>query len=393
MGVVEIHGRQPVAHDPDELERVVPLGDDLLDRSLRIHVHRDHPPERGVAVGLEVQAPGRRPDRHEVRIGLADHRAHDRGLDAARQVGDVHAVHRVRAPVDRDDQEAAVVEDLGVEGPLGLPGCREHQAIVGGRRADPVEAQLHVAVRRVVRRVGRRLREAAVEEPGVVGRPGGLRELRPPDPVRELLAGRDAPDRPRPPVGARVADGAGHELAALRDDRRRERGRAAVAEAVGVEDDRPLPARFARRPQDVLVLQAGVPELEPAVAAPPRGTGAREVPQLAETRADGVASGCLGKHAVRQRVLRSDPRPGRRRVGVLERPVRVGDPVAVVLVHLVRRRGRGVGQPRRRRHRVIRGRDRRGRPRPPPRDGVRRGHAWPCGRRTAPRTAACTGPR
>ena len=388
MRVVEVHGREPVAHDLDELQRVLALGDDLLDGPRGVRVHRDHPSERGVPVGLEVQPATGGPDRDEVRVRHVDHRAHDGRLDAVREVRDEHPVHRVRAPVDRDDQQPAVVEHLGLEGPLGLLGRREDQAILGGRRPDPVIAQLHVAVRRVVRRVGGWLREPAVEEAGVVGGPGRLGELRPRDPVRQLVARRDPSHRPRPPIGPGVADRARDELAALRDDGRRQRGRPVMAEPVRVQDHGPLPVRRARRPQHVLVLEAGVAELEPAVAAPPRGAGPGEVPQLAEPGSDRVARGRRGEDLVGQRVLLRDPGPGGRRVRVLERPVRVGDPVPVVLVDLVGGRCRGVRQPRRRRHRVIRARCRPGRGRPRPPDDARRDPAWPCGRRTGSRTAA-----
>ncbi len=388
MGVVEVHGREPVADDLDELQRVLALRHDLLDGARAMRVHRDHPSERRVPVGLEVQPATGGPDRDEVRVRHVDHGAHDRRLDPAREVRDVHPVHGVRAPVDRDDQQPAVVEHLRLEGPLGLLGRREDESILGGRRPDPVVAQLHVAVRRVVRRVGGRLREPAVEEAGVVRGPGRLGELRPRDPVRELLARRDPSHRPRPPIGPRVADRARDELAALRDDGRRQRGRPVVAEPVRVQDHGPLPIRGARRPQHVLVLEAGVAELEPAVAAPPRGAGPREVPQLAEPGSDRVAGGCRRQDVVGEGVLLRDPGPGRRRVSVLERPVRVGDPVPVVVVDLVGGRRRGVRQPRRRRHRVIRARCRPDRRRPPPPGDARRGPAWPCGRRTAPRTAA-----
>ena len=303
-------------------------------------------------------------------IGHTDHRADDRRLDATGQIRNVHAVHGVRASVDRDDKRRRPSSSLGVEGPLGLLG-RPHTRRSSAAACRSGEAQLHVAVY-VVRGVGRRLRKAAVEE---LRRPS----KRPPrtsptGPGPGALARRDAPDRPHPVRPASLmAQATGSPLSETTAD-----DRVVVPPWPSRLGRTTVPPRRSRRPQHV-GLEAGVPELR---SPRRRGAGTREVHGR---DARGWRRGrCLRQHAVRQGVLLGDPRAGRRRVGV-ERPVRVGDPVAVVLVDLVGGRGRWVGQPRRRRHRVIRGQDRPA-PRPRPRDDGRRGPAWPCGRRTAPRT-------
>ena len=162
-------------------------------------------------------------------------------------------------------------------------------------------------VRRVVRGVGRRLRVAAVEEAGAVVRPRGGRELAPLDAVGQLLAGLDAAD---PPACAnRSRRGSGRARRARRRRRRATDVRAVVPSPLssfGSNRTRPTASGDVGRPQDVLVLEAGVPELEPAVAAAPRSAGSRVVPQLGQPGPDRRRDPGGGRG--RSRSTRSGPR-------------------------------------------------------------------------------------
>ena len=336
------------------LEGVLALGDDLAQVSGRTGVHRDDASQRRVEVRPEVEGAVDRGDVLVRRVAGVEQRAHGRRVDAGVEIRDVDAGLGVRAAGHGQHEQPAVVRDLRIERPLRLVRRREHEHVVGRIGADAVVAQLLVDVRGVVRRVRGRLRVATVEEAGVVPRPRGADELAPRDAVRQRLARRHAPDRPRPPVGAGVARRDRRELAALAHLDGGQRGRAVLAEAVGIDEDRPLPRRVARRPQDVLVLEARVAELEPAVAPAPRRAGSRVVPELRQPRPDRVAAGHAAEDRGGQLVLRADPRTRRGRVAVLEGPVRVGDRRAVVVVDQVRRRGRRVGEPGHARHRTVR---------------------------------------
>ena len=136
-------------------------------------------------------------------------------------------------------------------------------------------------------------------------------------------------------------------LAGVVDGHRRQRRGSLLAQLVRVEQDAALGVRRVGGPQDVLVLEAGVAQLEPAVAATPRSAGPRVVPQLGETGPDRGSPRMAVEDARGQRVLGVDPRPRLGRIAVLERPVRIGDERAVVVVDLVggrrRRVGHGVG--------------------------------------------------
>ena len=345
VGMVKVGDRETVADDADLLEGLVGLRDDLPDRRRVVDVDGDHAAERSVEVGEQVERPADRRDVLVVGVGLVEDRPHDRALDAAGKVRDVDPALGVGAAPDRDHEQPAVGGDLGLEAPLRLLGGREHERVVGRVGAQPVVADLHVVVRRVVRGVGRRLRVAAVEEAGVVVGPRGGRELAPLDAVRQLLAGVDAADPPAAPVRAGVAQGEGDELAALRDGHGREGGRALVAQGVGVEQDGAFRVGRVRRPEDVLVLESGVAELEPAVAAAPRSADAGVVPELGQAGSDGCSIRMPVEDRRGQLVLGGDPGARLRRVAVLERPVRVGDRRAVIVVDLVRGRGRGVAGP------------------------------------------------
>ncbi len=104
---------------------------------------------------------------------------------------------------------------------------------------------------------------------------------------------------------------------------------------------------------------------EPAEFMPGSAAGhapARHIPDLREAGPDCLARRHGAEDALGERVLGRDPRPGRRRVRVLEGAVRVGDRGAVVLVGLVGRGGGGVGE----RHRAMLSR-RPGAPAPRPR--------------------------
>ena len=63
------------------------------------------------------------------------------------------------------------------------------------------------------------------------------------------------------------------------------------AQEVRVQENRALRLGSVGRPEDVLVLEAGVPELEPAVAAAPRSARARIVPQLRQPLPDRLPCG------------------------------------------------------------------------------------------------------
>ncbi len=259
------------------------------------------------------------------------------------QVGDVDPGLGIGAPPHADHQQPAVVGHLGLVAPLGLVGRREDDEVICRIGAEAVVAELHVQVRRVVGRVHGRFGVAAVEEPGVVVGPRRRGELAPRDPVGQILTCRDPPNRPGVPVGARVARGAGDELAALGNRGAGEGRRPLPAQEVRVEEHLALIPRPVRHPEHVLVLEARVPELEPAIATAPRRARPRMVPELRQPVADRVSGRQPGEHARRQLVLGRDPDPGRRRVGVLERAVRVGDRGAVVVIDLVGGRRRGVG--------------------------------------------------
>ncbi len=343
--VVEVDGRQPVPDQANLLERIGGLGDDLA-RMLRVvRVDGDDPVERRVAVGQQVVRVSNRVDVVVAGVAGVEQRANDGGIDAGGEVGNVDPGLRVGAARDRHHQRSPVLGDFRLESPLRLVRRREDETVLGGIRADAVVAQLHVPVRGVVGGIGRRFREAAVEEARVVMGPRGRRELAPVDPVGQVLTRRDVADPPAAPVGAGVTERAGDELAAVRHGHRGEGRRSLVAQAVRVEQDATLGVGCSGCPEDVLVLEARVPQLEPAVTAPPRSPRAREVPELGQPFADGRPGRQLAEDLCCQRVLRRDPCPGRGRVAVLERTVRVGDQDAVVVVDLVGGRRREVDDP------------------------------------------------
>ena len=350
--VVEEQGGEAPTGERDVLERVLALGDDLADPARIVEVDGDHPVEGRVAVRQDEQLAADRGDDLVVGVGGVEQGPDDGLVDAVREVGDVDPGLGIGAALDGQDQQRAVVRDLRVEQPLGLLGRREHDDVVGRLRPDPVIAQGEVPVRRVVRGVGRRFRVAAVEEAGVVVGPCGARELAPRKAIGQLFAGRGAADGPRAPVRPGVADRARDELAALAHLDRRQRRGAMRAQPVRVEEHGPLPVRCVGRPQHVLVLEAGVAQLEPAVPASPGRAGSREVPQRGQPLADLGPRREGAEDALGQPVLRLDPGPGRRRVAVLKGTVRVRDPRAVVVVDLVGRRGLRVGQPCHDRHRT-----------------------------------------
>ena len=123
VGVVEVDGRQPIADEPNVLERVGRLRGSTSRSSVRIvDVDGDHPAERRVAVGEEVERAVDRRDVLVARIGRVEHRPHDRGLDAVREVGDVDAVLRVGAAPDVTTRSRPSSETSGSKPHSGWSG-------------------------------------------------------------------------------------------------------------------------------------------------------------------------------------------------------------------------------------------------------------------------------
>jgi hypothetical protein len=82
--------------------------------------------------------------------------------------------------------------------------------------------------------------------------------------------------------------------------------------------------------QDVLILETGVLEIEVAAAFLERRAVSRIIPELSQAVLDCGPLGNACEEAVRELVLRFDPRLGRRRVGILQPPIRIGDADAVL---------------------------------------------------------------
>ena len=258
VGVVKVRRCQPITNESDVLQRLACFGDDFARLGRIVDVDCDHPAEGCIAVRDEVDRAVDGGDVFVPRVRLIEHGLHTRRLDTVVEIGDVDPTLRIRPWPDGDDQEAAVVGDLGLKGPLGLGGDREDQWVVAGFGPESVKAQLHVVVRGVVRRVGRGLGVAAVEEAGAVERPRRRGELAPLDPIGQLLTGVGATDTPGPPIGAGLAQGQCDMLARLVDgDRGQGRG-PLPAQLIRVEEDVAFGVRRVGRPQHILILQTGV---------------------------------------------------------------------------------------------------------------------------------------
>ena len=248
MGVVEVDRREPIADEADALERVVGLGDDLPDRRRVVDVDGDDAAERRVEVGEQVERPVDRRDELVAGVGRVEERPDDGGLDAARRGRRRRSGSRGPCRARRDDEQPAVVGDLGLEAPLGLGRASRRRAgrPPGRCRAGGSAAPCRGSARRTRRRPaapgsGRRRTRR---------RRASTRRTR----TCSTRSGRAAPRRCRRcgPASVRQSEPAwlrreGDELAALRDGDRRQRGRALLAEAVRVEQDACRRPRARRR--------------------------------------------------------------------------------------------------------------------------------------------------
>ena len=120
------------------------------------------------------------------------------------------AIFVVRAFPGRDDQEVAVLGDLGIESPSRIRRIGMDERVLRLFGPQPMVKNLLIEVQALEGLAFFRSIVGTVEEALIIGRPGGHREFRPVDFVVQQFSGvgfHNIPNRPvRPAFGSRVGD-------------------------------------------------------------------------------------------------------------------------------------------------------------------------------------------
>ncbi len=221
FGIEDLHHRPGVLQVVDDdmpadhthaVQHILGLGDDLAPvfRLRVLRVDYDQAILGCAIIGAEIQIVADIADQAVVVVeALDDGPEFGPGL---RQVLVDDRITVVRADRDRDDEMITVVGHRCARTPVGLFRNLVHQFVLGLRRADAVEPDLHVLVERLELLRFRRRRITAVVEARAVSGPGEGRELEPLEPIAELLAGLDVQHLADPPVRAAVL----HEVGDVR---------------------------------------------------------------------------------------------------------------------------------------------------------------------------------
>ena len=217
----------------------------------------------------------------------------------SREVGDVDPGLGVRAAPDAEHQEAAVVGHLGLEAPLGLVRGREDEgssaaSVPSGGSAAPCPGSVR-RTRRPPAAPGSGRRRSLSS--WVHAADENLLH----DPVGQLLAGRYASHASR--CASRSRRRSSRRRRGLRSRTTASGGQgggAGGAEPARIEQHAyPRSSRLVRRPQHVLVLQAGVSQLEPASprrhGAPSRGWSQSSASRSRISAAPGPRPGAPGQ--------------------------------------------------------------------------------------------------
>ena len=257
------------------------------------------------------------------------------GRTRAREIPHEHTALGLRAFVLRHEQEPPIVGHLGAEEPVGMIGPFVDERVGILRRAQLVEVDLLIAVRRraLVARLGRL--EARVIEPGPVLPPRRGRELRPPHEVAALDARRHLEHPPLAPVQSAPRQAVGHQPAVVGARRFADRNRAVRRERVWIDQHVRHGVERPRAVDDGLVLQAVVLREDVVVALARGQPMALIVPELGEARAQRLTRGYLREVREGERVLRGHPLRGLRAAVVLEPAIGIGNRTAEVVVSLI----------------------------------------------------------
>ncbi len=236
--------------------------------------------------------------------------------------------------VARDGQHdvAPVVGHVRPVEPVAMLGPIVEDRVRGLRRAEPVLVD-RVAGERAFERVTRlRLGIPFVQKRRVAGKPRHARKLAPLQRVGKVVSGRDRADVPRLPVGTGALRRVGEQL---RIPARREVGDrrgAVLRHHVGIDQHARRAVQALHRVEHPLVLQAGRVQVEVLVAHVKGHAEVFVVEQRAQMALDRGALRDRVEIGAREPGLVLDPALRRRRVGALERPVRIGHRRTVVAV-------------------------------------------------------------
>ena len=344
MRVLQVRGDEPIADHRYAIECLHRLGDDLLPvRRLRpAGVDGNQPAAGRINVGLEPEDRAVVVEERVFVVEVVDQLDEGRVGRAQGLVED--AVLVVRPLRHGDDQVRAVVGDAAVELPFLLVGTLVDEVVFLLGCPERVEVELVIIVGPLQVLAGLRLGEAAVVEAASVPGPRSARELDPAQQVVAIAARGDVADPPLLPVGARRGQAVGEERTVVAHRTPRQGDGPIGGERVGVEQDSRLGIGCGGRVEDALVLKPAVPCVEVAPTLLKGDAELLVVPELGKTLLDRTASRDRFEKSGRDPVLGFDPVAGRRRVRVLERPVRVGDPGTMVVVDGVGSRRLGIAR-------------------------------------------------